>query len=151
MELGSFTCTFYMQADVNMAPKVLKKFTKKVAAKKITEKEKVRPRNWTGQETKLFADILADDENNFCECLEHLALKKSANNELFASLKSIFDSSLSDEDFKELNELATFLNEDGEVVPYEPLDTSIVKLRRKYTSLKAEWRKIDDKESEEVV
>ena len=89
-----------MQGDVNMAPKVLKK----VAAKKITEKEKARSRNWTDQETKLFADILAEDENNFCESLERLALKKSANNnELLASLKSIFDSSLSDDDFQELN------------------------------------------------
>ena len=27
---------------------------------------KARSRNWTDDETKLFADVLADDENNFC-------------------------------------------------------------------------------------
>ena len=33
----------------------------------------------------------------------------------------------------------------GVVSEYTPLDTSLEKLRRKYTTLKAEWRKISDR------
>ena len=44
---------------------------------------KVRCRNWTSEKTELFADVLADEDNQFAASLEKLALKKSANNELF--------------------------------------------------------------------
>ena len=50
-----------------------------------------RSRTWTIEETVLFARTLADEENNFCDSLEHLALKKSANNEVFEAIKTIFD------------------------------------------------------------
>ena len=38
-----------------------------------------------------------------------------------------------------------FANTKGVVSEYTPLDTSLEKLRRKYTTLKAEWRKISDR------
>ena len=39
-------------------------------------------------ELELFALVLTDEENNFASSLETLALKKSANNEVFESLKN---------------------------------------------------------------
>ena len=38
-----------------------------------------------------------------------------------------------------------FANAKGVVSEYIPLDTSLEKLRRKYTTLKAEWHKISDR------
>ena len=48
------------------------------------------------EETVIFASILADEENNFCDSLERLALKKSANNEVFGSIKTIFEVQLAE-------------------------------------------------------
>ena len=53
---------------------------------------KVRCRNWTPEETELFADALADEGNRFAASLERLSLKKAANNEIFDHMKKIFDS-----------------------------------------------------------
>ena len=36
---------------------------------------KVLCRNWTREETELFANVLADEENQFAASLERLALK----------------------------------------------------------------------------
>ena len=55
---------------------------------------KTRNRRWTEDELELFALVLIDEENNFASSLETLALKKSANNEVFESLKKIFDEKL---------------------------------------------------------
>ena len=103
-----------------------------------------RSRNWTIGETVLFARILADEENNFCDSLERLALKKSANNEVFEAIKTIFDVHRAELEFETENEINNFKYEKGETIKYEPLDTSFLKLRRKYASIKAEWRKLDD-------
>ena len=99
--------------------KITKAENEKVIQDKSYERRrkgrKGRSRNWSDDETKLFADVLADDENNFCATLERLALKKNANNVLFKNLKEIFDENQNREEFKELNE-TTFLNEYGEVI-----------------------------------
>ena len=38
-----------------------------------------------------------------------------------------------------------FCNKNRDLQSYSPLDTTVTKLRRKYTSLKAEWQKILDR------
>ena len=48
-------------------------------------------RRWTGNELELFADVLADPENNFAISLEELVLRKSANYELFKHIKNTFE------------------------------------------------------------
>ena len=96
-----------------------------------TEKDKEdRSRKWTAEETRLFAQILADEENCFGENLEKLALKKSSNNELFSCVKTIFDERL------KLTPKFHLLS---------PLDTSVEKLRKRYANIKTQWRKIDDR------
>ena len=40
-------------------------------------------RLWAGNELELFAEFLADPENNFAICLEKLAIKKSGINAIF--------------------------------------------------------------------
>ena len=45
-------------------------------------------RRWTGNVLGLFAEVLADPENNFAISLEELELKKSATNELFEHIKN---------------------------------------------------------------
>ena len=48
-------------------------------------------------------------------------------------------------DFKDENEEKNFCNKNRDLQSYSPLDTTVTKLRRKYTSLKAEWQKILDR------
>ena len=61
---------------------------------------------WTKKElSELFAqalaEFLADPENNFAISLEKLALKKSANNELFERIKNTFEMEIDNEVFKQ--------------------------------------------------
>ena len=61
---------------------------------------------WTEKElSELFAqalaEFLADPENNFAISLEKLALKKSANNELFERIKNTFEMEIDNEVFKQ--------------------------------------------------
>ena len=44
-----------------------------------------------------------------------------------------------------MNEMANFKSKDGSIFKYEQLDTSIPKLRKKYTNLKTEWRKLTER------
>ena len=60
-------------------------------------------------------------------------------------LKRIFDRERGKKDFKDKNEEGNFCYKNRDLQSYSALDTSINKLRRKYTSLKAEWRRILDK------
>ena len=112
-------------------------------AKKITKN--IRTRNWTSAEVTLFAEVLADEEHNFAASLEELALKRAANNEAFTLIQKIFDQKRRENHFIEVNEAENFTNAKGVVSEYTPSDTSLEKLRRKYTTLKAEWRKIFDR------
>ena len=113
-------------------------------AKKI--KKHIRTRNWTSAEVTLFTEVLVDEEHNFAAALEGLALKKVANNEVLTqNTQKIFDQKLKENDFMEVNEAENVTIAKGVVSEYTPLDTTLEKLRRKYTTLKAEWRKISDR------
>ena len=48
---------------------------------------KVRCRNWTPEETELFANVLADEDNRFAASLERLALKKQPTTKYLIILK----------------------------------------------------------------
>ena len=113
------------------------------AAKKFTKN--IRARSLTSAEITLFAEVLADEEHNFAAALEELALKKVPNNEVFTLIQKIFDQKLRENHFIEVNKAENFTNAKGVVSEYTPSDTSLEKLRRKYTTLKAEWRKISDR------
>ena len=80
---------------------------------------------WSEDETLLFANIIVDE--GYAIPLEMLALKKSSNEELFSHLKFEFDKQIKTLEYSK---------------KYGPLDTSIVKLRKKYTNLKLEYTKI---------
>ena len=105
-------------------------------AKRVTKN--IRATNWTSAEVTLFAEVLADEEDNFADGLEELALKKVANNEVFTLIQRIFDQKGRENDFIEVDEAESFTNVKGAVREYTPLDTALEKLRRKYTTLKAE-------------
>ena len=96
-------------------------------------------------EVTLFAEVLADEEHNFAAALEELALKKLAKNDVFTLIQKIFDRKRGKNHFIEVNEGENFTNAKGVVSEYTPLDTSLEKLHRKYTTLKAEWCKISDR------
>ena len=117
--------------------------SKKVTVKKNAA-EKLRCRKWTEEEMELFAAVLTDDENCFAANLERLAFKKSANNEVFLHVKKIFDRELKKDEFKIKNEESNFTRR-GVVFKYDELDTSIDKIRRKYSTMKTEWRKLSER------
>ena len=48
---------------------------------------KVRCRNWTLEETEVFAKVLADEDNRFAANLERLALKKQPTTKFLIILK----------------------------------------------------------------
>ena len=102
-------------------------------------------RNWTSTEVTLFAEVLVDEEHNFDAALEELAMTKAANNEVFTLIQKIFDQKRRESHFIEVNEVENFTNEKGVISEYTSLDTSLEKLGRKFTTLKAEWRKISEK------
>ena len=110
--------------------------------KKITKN--IRARNWTSAEVTLFPEVLADKEHNFAAALEEVVLKKAANNEVFTLIQKIFDQKRRENHFIEVIDTENFTNAKGGVSDYTPLDTSLEKLRRKYTTLKVKWRKISD-------
>ena len=60
-------------------------------------------RQWTENEHELFAEVLADPESNFAISLEKLALKKSANNEIFEHIKNTFEIEMDNKIFKRNN------------------------------------------------
>ena len=80
-------------------------------------------RRWVVDELELFALVLTDEENNFSSSIETLALKKSANNKVFESLKKIFDEKLKELSFAEKN-IRNFTLKDGVVGNYDLLGTS---------------------------
>ena len=60
-------------------------------------------------------------------------------------LKKIFNREQGKKDFKDKNEEGNFCNKNRDLQSYSALDTSVNKLRRKYTSLNAEWWRISNK------
>ena len=111
--------------------------------KKITKN--IRARKWTSAEVTQFAKVLVDKEYKFEAALEELARKKETNNEVFTLIQKIFDQKGRQNNFMEVNEAENFTNPNGVVSEYTPLDTSLEKLRRKYTTTKTEWRKMSDR------
>ena len=61
----------------------------KASAKNVL-KEFARSRNWRNNEFEEFPKVLPDNENAFTVSLEKLALRKSANNEVFSQRKNYF-------------------------------------------------------------
>ena len=51
----------------------------------------------------LFAEVLADPENNFSISLENLLLKELANNEVLKHVKNIFQMEMGNKVFKQNN------------------------------------------------
>lgn len=99
----------------------------------VDEKEKrTRSRKWSDEEVDLFLKILGDPRYMFAASLENLVPKKRSNYEIFTNIRNVFRREL-----KELhrNRLPGF--------EYSmSLDLSIEKLRKKYSNLKVEWRRM---------
>ena len=102
-------------------------------------------RRWKNEEKVLFAEVLADTDNNFLVAIEKLALKCSSNEEVFGHIKNLFEISLQDERFIKLNEKNNFTDKKGNLKQYEKLVTSIKKLRNQTKTLKKEWKVITDR------
>ena len=99
-----------------------KPYAKKTSAKKLKE------RKWAEDELFIFANVLVND--GFGNVLEMLALKRSSNAEVFRHVKNLFNKALV---------------ESGHTDKELPLDTSVEKLRKKYTNLKGEFGKITNR------
>ena len=63
-----------------------------------------KERAWTKTELKYMALILADEKTQYAVKLETLALKKSANNEVFEEIARDLERYLSSKEVKEENE-----------------------------------------------
>ena len=102
-------------------------------------------RRWTNEERTLFADVLVDKANNFLITIEKLASKFSPNDEVFGLIKIVFDAKLQLSNFKELNESNNFKDKQGNIIPYEKLDTSVSKLRAQLKNMKTKWKEIHER------
>ena len=60
-------------------------------------------RRWAENKLELFAEILADQENNFAIFLEKLPLKKTSKNTVFEHIKNTFEMEIDNESFKQNN------------------------------------------------
>lgn len=114
---------------------------------KMAEKQRSqsqRGRAWTETELAYFAIVLADEKNEFAVRLDTLALKKTANNNLFTEISEAFQECLLSEEFKLENEQEISRRYKGKrVLP--PLQITPAKLRVKYKWLRSEWRKYTDR------
>ena len=96
------------------------------------KEKRTRSRKWSDEEVDLFLKILGDPRYMFAASLENLVPKKRSNYEIFTNIRNVFRREL-----RELhrNRLAGF--------EYSlSLDLSIEKLRKKYSNLKVEWRRM---------
>ena len=89
---------------------------------------KVHCLNWTPEKTELFANVLADEDNQFAASLERLALKKQPTTKYLIILKKIVDRERGKNDFKDKNEERNFCNKNWDLQSYSPLDISVNKL-----------------------
>lgn len=105
------------------------------------KKRSKKPRNsrrWTETELSSYAQVLGDPENAFGLALEKLALKKSANNEVFDHIQKTLIAEMEKDEFKTMNAE----NFKG---PATKLELSIEKLRQKYKWFKTEWTNITNR------
>ena len=72
------------------------------------EEKKRKTKNWTKDETGLFARVLANSDKGFIDPLEKKALKKEANSEVFKAILNKFRIELEDENFILENEMNNF-------------------------------------------
>ncbi len=110
-------------------------------AGKTTRRKKERA--WTETELKYLALVLADEKTQYAVKLETLALKKSANNEVFEEIARDLETYLSSEEFKEENELEKSKCKGKR--KDSPLDITPTRLRIKYKFLRSQWRKLTDR------
>lgn len=105
-----------------------------------TNTTKSRCRKWTEEEVSLYAAVIADPKYGFAASLESLAAKKSSNTDLFSHVKHVLDQALEDGGLKDASGLRRY-RATHSLKGYEEIDTSIEKLRKKYSNLKSEWRR----------
>ena len=99
---------------------------------KMAEKQRSqRGQAWTETELAYFAIVLADEKNDFAIRLDTLALKKTANNNLFTLFSEVFQECLLREEFKLENEEEISRRYKGKQV-FPPLQITPAKLRIKY-------------------
>ena len=122
------------QTSLSQERSVSKRNMSTIKKEKSSAKSSKNARRWTDLELSVYADVLADPENSFAVSLEKLALKKSANNEVFEHIQKHFIAEMEKEDTKERN--SELLKD---IKGTTKLDFSIEKLRQKYKWLKTEW------------
>ena len=105
--------------------------------------ERKRERAWTETELSYFAIVLADEKHEFASRLNTLALKKTANNNLFEEIVQVFQERLLSEEFKLENEQEISKRYKGKRA-ISPLKITPAKLRVKYKWLRGEWQKYTD-------
>ena len=97
-----------------------------------------KERNWTCVEREAFAEILSDVDEEYATKLEQMALKKSANTEVYEEIGKALEKMFESEEFQERN--AKWTVGKG----FDPLDLSVKKLREQYSTMKKTWKKIHD-------
>ncbi|XP_028406170.1 uncharacterized protein LOC114528693 [Dendronephthya gigantea] len=113
-----------------------------------SKKRETRGPKWNSFELKLFALVLADDENDFALTLESLALKKSANIHVFESIKKEFDEKLRTQTLATTETTQNETEQPSKSRKKEKrktIDTSIPKLRAKYKWMKDKWKQYTDR------
>jgi len=102
-----------------------------------------KERAWTETELKYLALVLADEKTQYAVKLETLALKKSANNEVFEEIARDLERYLSSEEVKEENEREKSKSKGKR--KDSALDITPARLRVKYKFLRTQWRKLTDR------
>jgi len=87
--------------------------------------------------------VLADEKTQYAVILETLALKKSANNEVFEEIARDLERYLSSEEFNQENEREKSKSKGKR--KDSPLDITPARLRVKYKFLRTQWRKLTDR------
>ena len=104
-----------------------------------------KERVWSETELKYFAIVLADDKKRYASAvrLETLALKKSANNEVFEDIAKDFKTCLQCKEFIEENkrEKAKSKRKSKDTA----LEITPARLRVKYKFIRNQWRKFTDR------
>ena len=97
---------------------------------------------WTETELKYLALVLADEKTQYAVILETLALKKSANNEVFKEIARVLERYLSSEEFNQENEREKSKSKGKR--KDSPFDITPARLRVKYKFLRTQWQKLTD-------
>ena len=101
----------------------------------------VKQRRWSEEELKMFALVLASDDDNFCHSVETRVLQRSSNNEIFERIKVKFNENLD----KAHNQEKIKLQLGNKVKRCPKIYTFVARLRGKYKWLKDQRRKHQDR------